>query len=184
MLPKLLLIFLCTTLSSAGIATANQVQEVPDLPSMHEYSKCFAVSSKQGWQTMYLPTVMSDGQILTVVDPDTIKPQDRDTYPMTRNIGWSVDLANFGRVGAQGHSGAAALALAPFEQYKYYKPAAFGALLARMPDGRVGTFTDTSRPFALPDVGYMDFRINDSDLSFGDNGGFLILCILDISHYK
>ncbi|MFT5652066.1 MAG: hypothetical protein ACI9TZ_003563 [Yoonia sp.] len=183
MLRKLLAIVSCTAFGAAETASALDAQELRDLPSVHEYSKCFGVTSQFGWQSMFMP-IMSDGQVLTIIGPDNIKPQDRDSSHVARNIGWSVDIDNFARVGPDGHFGAAAQALAPYNQYKYNQNAPFGALLVRTSSGQEGTFRDTSGPILIPDQGTFEFRINDSDQSLGNNGGYLILCIIDVSHVK
>jgi hypothetical protein len=95
--------------------------------------------------------------------------------------GWSVDAAHYSPVGASGHTGADAAALRPYDQYKYDADFPFGALLMRWDGaGRVLPLEGFEGAIEMPNpTQFIEFRINDSDASLGDNGGEIVLCVID-----
>jgi hypothetical protein len=96
-----------------------------------------------------------------------------------------VDDARYDRVGASGHEGADAEALAPYDDFKQVENIPFGALLKQVNNETYtvpmlpleGMTLLNGRPLVqstLPGTQSIDFRINDTALN--DNGGFLVIC--------
>jgi len=87
--------------------------------------------------------------------------------------GWSVDAANYRRVGPSGHSEPG---LEPYNQYKYDQTTPFGALLVNIPtDGYGYIWVRGNQQLPRP-ITRTAIRINDADNALGDNGGFLDVC--------
>ena len=113
---------------------------------------CVSVDSKQGWQHFDLPGAF--------------------TRVASIGGGWSVDAQNYSFVGSEGHSGADADALTPYNQYKFDQNFPFGALLMGSGGGVLwiqNAESLNSNPFEA-----VDMRINDE--AFGDNDGSLEVC--------
>lgn len=128
------------------------------------HSSCIDVDSRKGWQRLDLPNIYIVGFTVTG--------------------GWSVDAAHFKKVNEEGHTGADAQALSPYNDFKYDHDAPFGALLLRTEEEETISVQDfetknymTSGAGVRISTGWMDFRINDSDGSLGDNAGSLNVCI-------
>ncbi|GLQ33812.1 hypothetical protein GCM10007939_00950 [Amylibacter marinus] len=177
-------LILATALALASPLQAKDraMKKISKLPSAHAKSVCYEIQGRQGWQRMNMPA-NSDAQVLTIFGPKNTSRQDKKAYPKAKKIGWSVIDLFHKRVGPEGHHGAAAVALAPFDIFKYFNDAPHGAILVRLPNGWIGDVRDPNRPISLSGEAYYDFRINDSDQSLGDNGGFLVMCIVDAAHY-
>ena len=120
-----------------------------------DYQECMNISARMGWQEVYF---------------------EFDLTPRITTISgqWTVDSRNFPAVGTDGHQGDAAARLEPFSQYKYSPQYNFGALLVRSretPD-RVLQGAQSLPLWSR----YMQFRINDSNPTLGDNDGQLRVC--------
>ncbi|WP_180900413.1 hypothetical protein [Martelella soudanensis] len=125
-------------------------------------TECLTVDARKGWQTME-----SEGGFF---------------FDAGWRGAWSVDAVNYDPVGPFGHSGSAAQALQPYEQYKYETSLPFGAMLVEMNDEvmSLDSFVqlldeEADELYSAPHAFYA-FRINDSDRSLGDNGGAIELC--------
>lgn len=119
-------------------------------------STCVSADSRSGWQQFSLP-----GSFTKV---ESISGE------------WSVDTGRYASVGAFGHSGADAEALAPYDQLKYDQEFPFGALIIDIPTDGYG-YTWVSQPQQLPKpITETAIRINDADNALGDNEGFLEIC--------
>ncbi|GAA6619648.1 hypothetical protein [Scytonema sp. NUACC26] len=116
-------------------------------------TKCFNVSSRDGWQYF-----------------DLGGPYTR----VARVIGgWSVDGRNYLPVGPKGHSEPG---LEPYNQYKYDQNFPFGALFVDIPtDGHGYIWVQGSQQLPKP-ITRTSIRINDSDVALGDNSGVLKVC--------
>jgi len=116
-------------------------------------TSCVSVNSKGGWQRFNLPGTFTK---VTSIDGD-----------------WSVDSRSYAPVGATGHSGRDAEALAPYNQYKFDQRFPFGALLMGSAQGVLWI----QNPISLNSpFGAVDMRINDADNALGDNEGSLKVC--------
>ena len=166
-------------LAASPLWAQRYLQEIDPLTSLRSDARCFILDSRIGWQRMNLKDEL--GVYLHIFDPDTVRGMDKDDSALARRVGWTVDRARYDHVGALGHTGASAQALAPYSRYKVNKKAAFGALLIRTQDGRTGFLEKMPRQILLDGaVTYIDFRINDSDATLGDNDGHLLLCISQV----
>ncbi|MBD2024852.1 hypothetical protein [Leptolyngbya sp. FACHB-711] len=118
--------------------------------------ECHEVSSRQGWQYFNL-----------------LRPR---TRVVSISGSWSVDSRSYPSVGAGGHSGDAASRLEPYNQYKYDRGFAFGALFVDIPTDGYG-YVQVSSPQSLPrTITRTAMRINDADNALGDNAGSLRVC--------
>lgn len=182
MLRNLIIFALTTTFSTPSFANEPAMKEIKTLPSVHQSSKCYEIDAKRGWQRITVPA-QSTSQVLTIVGPHNITPADVKAYRKAKKIGWSVNRAWHKPVGPEGHSGKDAKALEVWSVYKYLKDAPFGSMIVRLPNGWTGDVLNPNRPISLSDEAYYDFRINDADQALADNGGFLIMCLLDADLY-
>jgi len=116
---------------------------------------CFNVDSRTGWQSVTVP----------------------QGYYRIADItgGWTVDANNYVRVGAEGHTGYAGEALAPFSQYKFVNGASFGALILE-DDSQIAAVNVGSEVIPPSGTRTVKFRINDNDQALGDNQGSLQVC--------
>lgn len=135
-------------------------------PLKRSMSHCRPVNARNGWQRLSMQPSKIEGI-------------------RTRGA-WSVDAGRFAAVGPEGHLGSAAVALAPYSKYKIAGKEPFGALLLRLPDGRLASYSGFKGLLARAAASgsqiafngqWIDFRINDSDASLGDNDGFITVCI-------
>lgn len=128
---------------------------IKDLPVLAQrtQSLCVSVSSKRGWQTFNL--------------------SDSVTRIASIRGRWSVDTRNYAPVGASGHQGRAAEALAPYDQYKYDQNFPFGALLMDSDNESIWI----QSPIIFSDnLKVVKLRINDADNAIGNNSGSLQVC--------
>jgi hypothetical protein len=116
---------------------------------------CFNVDSRTGWQSVTVP----------------------QGYYRIADItgGWTVDANNYAPVGAEGHTGAAGEALAPFSQYKFVNWASFGALILEY-DSQIAAVNVGREVISPSGTRTVKFRINDNDQALGDNQGSLQVC--------
>lgn len=120
-----------------------------------DYQECMNISALMGWQEVYF---------------------EHDLMPRISgyNGQWTVDSQNYSPVSPTGHLGDAAARLEPFSQYKYSPQYNFGALLVR---SREAPHRVVQGAINLPLWSrYMQFRINDSDNTLGDNAGQIRIC--------
>lgn len=124
-------------------------------PTTVQPSPCFNVDSRAGWQSIVVP----------------------QGYYRIAGVsgGWSVDANNYALVGAEGHTGSAAEALAPFSQYKFVNWAPFGALILE-DDSQIAAVNVGSEVIPPSGSRTVKFRINDNDQALGDNQGSLQVC--------
>jgi C1A family cysteine protease len=115
---------------------------------------CHVVSAMEGWQQFIFSTPVNE--ITDIRD------------------GWSVDVVNYALVGPEGHTGAAAESLSPYNGYKYDEAYPFGALLLKTPDTEHQWIN--SPTIFYNSIFEVDMRINDKDEALGDNGGYLTVC--------
>ncbi|NEO97765.1 MAG: hypothetical protein F6K58_03465 [Symploca sp. SIO2E9] len=131
-----------------------KINNCPSTTGKLNNSKCFDVSSKQGWQSFELPSKLT--RIVSI-----------EGY-------WSVDDKNYRPVSAEGHTGEAAKKLEPYNQYKYDQRFPFGALLVDIPQYH---YIWISQPQQLPrPTAQVSMRINDDDNTQSDNAGSLRVC--------
>lgn len=118
-------------------------------------TQCSMVDSRTGWQSVVVP----------------------QGYYRIASIsgGWSVDASNHAPVGAEGHTGAAGEALAPFSQYKFVNWAHFGALILE-DDSQIAAVNVGSEVIPPSGSRTVKFRINDKDEALSDNQGSLQVC--------
>ena len=180
---RTLIIALAAIIGTTALANAPAMKEIKTLPSQNPSSNCYHIDAKTGWQRITIPT-SATSQVLTIIGPHNITPQDAKAYRKAKKIGWSVNKAFHKPVGPEGHSGKDAAALKPWGVYKYLKDAPFGSMIVRLPNGWTGDVLNPNRPISLTDEAYYDFRINDADEALWDNGGFLIMCLLDADLYS
>jgi len=131
----------------------------PPNPPYVEPKTCFSVDSRQGWQTFTANHKVSSVNYI--------------------ENGWSVDARSYPMVSYEGHQGADADRLAPYNAYKYNQSFPFGALLMEMPNGEViWANNPTGELGSFPANSTFRFRINDADEALGDNGGSLKVCLV------
>lgn len=122
-------------------------------------STCVLIDARNGWQHFSLPFPVS---AITSI-----------------NRGWTVDHYRYAEVGPGGYTGRDAEALTAYLSYKYDQAFPFGALLVGVPSEEYG-YKWISQPQPLPySTNKLGMRINDSDNSLGDNGGYLQVCLQD-----
>ena len=123
-----------------------------------------------------MPLSGSADAVLYLLEPGRVNAMDVITYPRLANIGWSVDIARYKPVGFMGHTGSDAAALQPYSAYKYDRAVPFGTAMVRLSNGTSGALRKAPSSMTVEFMPFLDMRINDSDASLGDNGGFLVLC--------
>ncbi|UXX82730.1 hypothetical protein [Roseovarius pelagicus] len=140
---------------------------------------CAAIDAQLGWQsidTRHLskPAVYALGT--AHFPPSTLNSVHVDYK-------WSVDGARYDRVGPDGHTGADAAALKPFERYKFFADLPFGALLSRSANLKLAHIREQRAAAGYPThSNQVDFRINDTGL--GDNVGGMVVCITDLKYFN
>lgn len=143
--------------------------------------ECFKIDARLGWQRIQWSS--EDRVGYGVVDAELWGTSIPNHFG--RPYGWSVDDARYDRVGASGHAGADADALAPYDNFKLVENIPFGALLMQENNENYSvpmrwvegmTLLNGSPLLGVPVPGTqsVDLRINDTALS--DNGGFLVIC--------
>jgi hypothetical protein len=119
--------------------------------------RCYIINSRIGWQ--YMPLIRGFENEVSINMSDT----------------WSVDAANYERVGIFGHTGADAERLGPYSEYKFSPAFDFGYLLVSDTNGNF--YSSVVNEFKLnPSIQGLYLRINDSDETLHDNVGFIRVC--------
>jgi hypothetical protein len=143
-------------------ALALTIEENKPVEPVVEEKTCFSVDSRKGWQTVKANNIVA---AINYIEG-----------------GWSVDTRSYSMVSYQGHQGADAERLAPFNAYKYNQSFPFGALLMELPSGEVIWANQLAAPLSssiFPAGSTFRFRINDADEALGDNGGSLKGCLVE-----
>lgn len=126
----------------------------PSLAQPKSTSNCVSINSKNSWQNFNL-----NGSFTRIINISG---------------GWSVDARSYSPVGASGHSGQDADALAPYNQYKFDQRFPFGALLMINSSQEILLVKE---PMSFPSpLSSISMRINDADNALGDNAGSLQVC--------
>ncbi len=146
------LILIPSVVCLSAICDLLMIKNLPVLAQRTDYL-CVSVSSRRGWQTFNL--------------------SDSVTRVASIRGRWSVDTRNYAPVGAYGHQGRAAEALAPYNQYKHDQSFPFGALL--MDSDNEAIWIQNPVVFSN-NIKIVSLRINDADNALGDNGGSLQVC--------
>lgn len=110
---------------------------------------CYSVAAQRGWQYVQLTGTFSR--------VESIRGE------------WTADVINYDRVGAEGYP-----VLSDYTGFKYDETLPLGALLIGVP-GAPYSWLGEPQPLSQP-VTNIAMRINDDDLSLGDNYGSLRVC--------
>lgn len=165
-----------TTSSAETIGTVQPVASGAKVPSHYV---CHKIDARSGWQRL-------DTSQLSTPSVFPMGPRAAAQYGFSGpdgKPGWSVDAANYDAVGPRGHAGDAAAALKPFDGYKFSQDYPFGALLLRFGSSGVVHLYRTDNTTSLESYQpWVDFRINDT--GFGDNAGYMIVCVTDLSNFN
>ena len=149
---------------SVSTATPGQVPSTPQpgTPPLINATGVTSISSQTGWQ--------QTGLYLNAGDK---------FYVDYSGGSWTVDYKNFPYVGPAGYTADIDKTIVP--GYEFDTSVPYGYLLGEVDNGKEIRIGDNNGPFTADVSGLLSLRINDSDVTLGDNDGAITVHLREAS---